>query len=217
MLSFAKTVDSEITLETMRRKRGRAKWNRYDPDVIPLMVSDPDYPVPPEIREAAFQAVKDDCWNYAWFPEAVEAMAETTRTKYGIDATVDDLMITPGVMPCIKLAAMYACKLGDEVIVHEKLVRTIQLHRPERQILREHDPLVQQYAVPVRPDRPVGPGHRCSSRLESVRPPAFPRPWGQVRDLAGRKAVPVRVVHAAAPEDWQSPCAEAQTRRGTAA
>jgi aspartate/methionine/tyrosine aminotransferase len=121
MPKFAEIVDSEVTLEKMRRKRGRSKWNRYDPDVIPLMLSDPDYPVPPEIREAALQAVKDDCWNYAWFPEAIEAMAETTRTKYGIDATVDDLMITPGVAPGIKLSAMYACKPGDEVIVQSHM------------------------------------------------------------------------------------------------
>lgn len=118
---FAEIVDNEVTLETMRRKRGRAKWNRHDSDVIPLMLSDPDYPVPLEIREAALQAIKDDCWNYAWFPEAVEAMAETTRIKYGIDATVNDLMITPGVSPSIKLAAMYACKPGDEVIVQSHM------------------------------------------------------------------------------------------------
>jgi len=122
MPSFAEIVDRDITLEKMRCKRGRSKWNRYDPDVIPLMVSDPDYPVPSEIREAALQAIEDDCWNYSWFPEAREAMAETTRTKYGIkETTVDDLIVTPGVSPCIKLSAMYACKPGDEVMVQSTM------------------------------------------------------------------------------------------------
>jgi len=120
--SFAEIVDSEITLEKMRSKWGRSKWNRYDPDVIPLMVSDPDYPAPSEVREAALQAIEDDCWNYSWFPEALEAMAETTRTKYGIGGTtVDDILVTPGVSPCIKLSAMYACKPGDEVIIESTM------------------------------------------------------------------------------------------------
>ena len=122
MPSFAEIIDRDITLENMRCKRGRSKWNRYDPDVIPLMVSDPDYPVPSEIREAALQAIEDDCWNYSWFPEAREAMAETTRTKYGMkETTVDDLIVTPGVSPCIKLSAMYACKPGDEVMVQSTM------------------------------------------------------------------------------------------------
>lgn len=121
MPSFSEIVDSEVTLEKMRRKRGRAKWNRYDPDVIPLMLSDPDYPVPTEIEEAAIQAVKDECWNYTWFPETVDAMAETTRTKYEIEATTDDILITPGVSPSIKLATMYACKPGDEIIVQSHM------------------------------------------------------------------------------------------------
>lgn len=121
MPSFAETVDKEITLEKMRRKRGRSKWNRYDPDVIPLMLSDPDYPAPPEIKETAIQAIEDECWNYSWFPESIEAMAETTRTKYGVEATTDDLLVTPGVSPSIKLSAMYACKPGDEVIIQSTM------------------------------------------------------------------------------------------------
>lgn len=115
--NFAKLVDNKITLENMRQKRGRSKWNRYDPDVIPLMLSDPDFPVPKEVGEAAIQAINDECWNYDWFPETTEAMVETTKTKYGVEATADDILVVQGVAPSIKLAAMYACKPSDEVIV----------------------------------------------------------------------------------------------------
>jgi aspartate/methionine/tyrosine aminotransferase len=106
----------------MRCKRGRVKWNRFEPDVIPLFISDPDYPVPSEIRETAIQAIEDDCWNYSWFPETLETMAETTRNKYGIEnVSVDDIIVTPGVSPSIKLSAMYACKPGDEVIIQSTM------------------------------------------------------------------------------------------------
>lgn len=118
MSEFIERIDREITLEKMIQRRGRSKWHRNDPDVIPFMLADTDYPVPKEIEEAALGAVKDQCWNYSWFPESLEAMAETARTKHGIvDATVNDLLVTPGVSPCIKLSAIYACKPGDEIVV----------------------------------------------------------------------------------------------------
>ena len=117
MATFAETVDEKVTLEKMNQRRGRRKWNRYDPDVIPLHDCSPDYPVPPEVEEAATQAIKDGCFEYAWFPETLEAMAETTRTKYKIESTAEDLMIVPGVQPSLWLSTIYACEPGDEVIL----------------------------------------------------------------------------------------------------
>ena len=104
--SFAETVDREITLERMNKKRGRRKWGRYGADVIPFWYSSPDYPVPPEVKEAAARAVEDECFEYPWFPETLEAMAETTRSKYRIDSTVDDIKVIPGVEPIQKLSKM---------------------------------------------------------------------------------------------------------------
>jgi len=117
LTTFAEIVDEEVTLEKMRQKRGRRKWKTYDPDVIPLYYCSPDYPVPPEVKEASIQAIKDECFDYGWFPETVEAMAETTGTKYHIESTTEDIKVIPGLMPSLWLATMYACKPGDEVIV----------------------------------------------------------------------------------------------------
>jgi cystathionine beta-lyase len=117
MATFAEMVDQEVTLEKMRQRKGSQKWNTHDPDVIPLYFCSPDYPVPPEVNEAATQAVLERCYEYAWFPETTEAMAETTRSKYGIESTVEDVMVVPGVMPSLWLSTMYACKPGDEVIL----------------------------------------------------------------------------------------------------
>jgi len=115
--SFAEKVDREITLEHMNNMRGRRKWKRYGADVIPFWYSSPDYPVPPEVKEAAARAISDECFEYPYFPETMEAMAETTRSKYRIDATVDDIKVIPGVEPTLYLSTMYACKPGDEVIL----------------------------------------------------------------------------------------------------
>ena len=111
--SFAETVDRTITLEHMNKMRGRRKWKRYGEDVIPFWYSSPDYPVPQEVKDAAAQAIEDECFEYSWFPETLEAMAETTRTKYQIDSTVDDIKVIPGVEPSLYLSTMYACKPGD--------------------------------------------------------------------------------------------------------
>jgi len=117
MVTFSEMVDAEVTMEKMKQKRGSQKWNTYDPDVIPLYFCSPDYPVPPEVTEAASKAVEDGCYEYAHFPETLEAMAETTSTKYGIEASTEDVMVVPGVMPSMWLSTMYACKPGDEVIL----------------------------------------------------------------------------------------------------
>ena len=117
MATFAEMVDREVTLEKMRQRKGSQKWNTHDPDVIPLYFCSPDYPVPPEVNETASQAVQDRCYEYAWFPKTTEAMAETTSTKYGIESTVKDVMVVPGVMPSLWLSTMYACRPGDEVIL----------------------------------------------------------------------------------------------------
>lgn len=115
--SFAETVDREITLEHMNKVRGRRKWKRYGADVLPFWYSSPDYPVPSEVKEAAARAIEDECFEYPWFPETLEAMAETTRSKYLIDSTVEDIKVIPGVEPSLYLSTMYACKPGDEVIL----------------------------------------------------------------------------------------------------
>ena len=117
LASFAEVVDKEVTLEKMRQKRGRRKWNVYDPDVIPLYYCSPDYPVPLEVKKAAIQAINDECFEYAWFPETVEAMANTTRKKFKIESTTEDIKVIPGLMPSLWLTTLYACKSGDEVIV----------------------------------------------------------------------------------------------------
>ena len=48
-------------------------------------------------------------------------MAETMRTKNKIEATVDDIKVTPGVDPIMPISAMVACEPGDEVIVQSTM------------------------------------------------------------------------------------------------
>ena len=43
----------------------------------------------------------------------------------------------------------------DNVVVHEQLARRVDLHPPQAQVLREHQPLVEQDAVAFRKRRPV--------------------------------------------------------------
>jgi aspartate/methionine/tyrosine aminotransferase len=124
MYDFSNIVDTEVTLKKMKRKRGRAKWNRHDPDVIPVDIACPDYPVPHEIEDAAIQAIKDGCWGYAWFPETFEAIAETVRTKYEMEATLDDIKITPSTEPTLAIPALIACKPGDEIIIQSTMYTT---------------------------------------------------------------------------------------------
>ena len=109
-------VFNSVTLDMMRHVKG-SKWGLYGPDVIPMWLADPDFPVAMEIKRALIEAVQDEDLFYAPDREAREAMAEKVKRRNGIDAEAADIMVTQGVSPGMWLAVKYACQPGDEVIV----------------------------------------------------------------------------------------------------
>jgi bifunctional pyridoxal-dependent enzyme with beta-cystathionase and maltose regulon repressor activities len=111
---------NSATIEGMLASPG-IKWHRDPPDVIPLWLADPDFPVALEIKKALLNAVQDDDLFYNSDLPAREAMAEKITRRNGLETTADDIMITQGVNPGMWLAVRYACKPGDEVIVTDPM------------------------------------------------------------------------------------------------
>jgi bifunctional pyridoxal-dependent enzyme with beta-cystathionase and maltose regulon repressor activities len=103
------------TVEGMLEAPGM-KWHRHPPDVIPMWVADPDFPVAMEIKKALLNAVHDEDLFYNSDRKVREAMAEKIGKRNGLEAEADDVMITQGVIPNMWLAAKYACNPGDEVL-----------------------------------------------------------------------------------------------------
>ena len=104
------------TIERMRN-RPSLKWGRDSPDVIPLWIASPDYPIAPEIKDSLLKAVESEDLYYNTDTGAKEAMAEKVTRVNNIEATPDDIMIIQGVDPSIWLAIRHTCKPGDEVVI----------------------------------------------------------------------------------------------------
>jgi bifunctional pyridoxal-dependent enzyme with beta-cystathionase and maltose regulon repressor activities len=98
------------------------RWRRDPPDVIPLTVADPDFHVAPEIKSAIISAVANDEFGYSFSDRSLhEKCASKIAEKNGIPATAEDVLPTNGVISGMWIAARYACKEGDEVIVNDPM------------------------------------------------------------------------------------------------
>ncbi len=113
-------IFNSATIEGMLAAPGE-KWHRDPPDIIPLYLADPDFPVASAIKRALLNAVHDEDLFYNYDDETREAMAAKIVRRNGLEATVDDIMITQGVIPGMWLAIRYACRAGDEVIVNDPM------------------------------------------------------------------------------------------------
>jgi len=113
-------IFNSATIEGMLAAPG-IKWHRDPSDVIPLWLADPDFPTAPEIKRALINAVQDEDLFYGDDKKTREAMAAKLRKRNGLDVTLDNVMITQGVIPGMWLALQYACKPGDEVVVTDPM------------------------------------------------------------------------------------------------
>lgn len=111
---------NSATVEGMLAAPGR-KWHRDPPDVIPVWLADPDFPIAPQIKRVLINAVHDEDLFYGDDDKAREAMAVKIVDRNGLEVSADDVMVTQGVTPAMWLAIRHACKRGDEVIVTDPM------------------------------------------------------------------------------------------------
>jgi bifunctional pyridoxal-dependent enzyme with beta-cystathionase and maltose regulon repressor activities len=97
------------------------KWHTHPPDVIPLFIADPDFPVAMEIKKALLNCIHDEDLFYSFDEPTQEVMAEKVTKKNGVEAKGEDIIITQGVIPAMWLAVNHACRAGDEVIVSDPM------------------------------------------------------------------------------------------------
>lgn len=113
-------IFNAVTLEEIRFNKG-SKWALHGPDVIPMWLADPDFPLAMEIKRALYNAVQDEEVIYWGDQLAREKMAEKVNRVNSINAKPEDIMVTQGIIPGMWLAVKYACKPGDEVVVTDPM------------------------------------------------------------------------------------------------
>jgi len=97
------------------------KWHMNPPDVIPMWIAAPDFPIAPEIKKALHDAVEAEDVFYNTDNDARVAMAEKITRFNKIPVTPDDVMVIQGVDPSLWLAVKHACKPMDEVIITDPM------------------------------------------------------------------------------------------------
>jgi len=111
---------NSATIEGMLAAPGK-KWHTHPPDVIPVWIADPDFPVAMEIKKALLNCIHDEDLFYKFDEPTMAVMAEKVTRRNGLEAKEEDILITQGVIPAMWLAVNHACKAGDEVIVTDPM------------------------------------------------------------------------------------------------
>jgi aspartate/methionine/tyrosine aminotransferase len=110
-------IGTETAFEAAARARALEATGR---DVIHLEIGEPDFDTPRHVSEAASRALLDD--NMTHYPPAVgiaplrAALAADVKRWKGIDATPDQVVVTPGAKPIMFYAMLALINEGDEVI-----------------------------------------------------------------------------------------------------
>lgn len=106
--------------EAQMRSRPSGKWQRYDPDVLPLWVADMDFPPAAPIRAALEAQLAHGSYGYPPFggyPGVRDALVTRLATRFDWRITPDDIQPLGGIIPGLFLGAMATTGPGEQVVV----------------------------------------------------------------------------------------------------
>ena len=95
---------------------------RAGKDIIHLEVGEPDFDTPECINEACHRAIRDGKTHYTHslgLMELREAICEHYYTKYGVNISPDQIVITSGTSPAMFLLFAALLEKGEEVIISD--------------------------------------------------------------------------------------------------
>ena len=115
----AQEIEPFLAVEVFQRAQA---MEREGIDVVHLEFGEPDFETPPVIREAAEKALKDGRTRYAHTLGILplrEAIAEHYHTRYGVDVSPDQILVTAGTSPAMLLLFTTLFDRGDQVILSD--------------------------------------------------------------------------------------------------
>ncbi len=109
-------LGTETAFETLARARALERQGR---NIVHLEIGEPDFDTPPDVRQAAKDALDRGYTHYGpspGLPEAREAVARHQTLRQGYDIQPGRIVITPGGKPIMFFAILALVDEGDEVI-----------------------------------------------------------------------------------------------------
>ena len=111
---------SRLGTETAFEVLARAKeLERQGRDVVHLEIGEPDFDTPRFIKDAAIEALNAGFTHYgpsAGQADVREAIAKVVSAKRGIEASAENVVVTPGAKPILFFSLLSCVERGDEVI-----------------------------------------------------------------------------------------------------
>ncbi|MBX0356649.1 aminotransferase A [Halobacillus sp. Nhm2S1] len=94
--------------------------SHYD-DVISLTIGQPDFPTPPQVKEAGIQAIKDNQTSYthnAGMLPLRKAIQQHVKNAYGLDYNAEEeIIVTIGASQALDITLRTIIQPGDEVLL----------------------------------------------------------------------------------------------------
>jgi aspartate/methionine/tyrosine aminotransferase len=110
-------IGTETAFEAAARGRALEATGR---SVIHLEIGEPDFDTPQHIKDAAARGLLEDGMTHYTAAEGIaplrQAIADDVRRWKGIEATPDQVIVTPGAKPIMFFAMLALINEGDEVI-----------------------------------------------------------------------------------------------------
>jgi aspartate/methionine/tyrosine aminotransferase len=110
-------IGTETAFEAAARGRALEATGRH---VIHLEIGEPDFDTPRHIKDAAARGLLEEGMTHYTAAEGIaplrQAIADDVRRWKGIEATPDQVIVTPGAKPIMFFAMLALVDEGDEVI-----------------------------------------------------------------------------------------------------
>lgn len=105
--------------ETQLRARNTVKWNRFDPDVLPLWVAELDFPTAPAVRDAVRACVDREEFGYPRFDHDAlpNATAAWCAHRYGWAVDPATVRVVPDVLKGVGLAIEFLTRPQSPVLL----------------------------------------------------------------------------------------------------
>lgn len=106
-----------IVMEVLEKAQ---EMERNGINVIHAEVGEPDFDVPPCVREAVVKAIDDGATHYTHSlgnPVLRSRIATLYKKEYGVNFPPENIVVTSGSSPAIFMALRTLCDVGDEVLV----------------------------------------------------------------------------------------------------
>jgi cystathionine beta-lyase len=127
-----------------RRGSNSTKWEAYPPDILPLWVADMDFPAPAPILAALHARVDHGVFGYEAPPRKLqEIVAQRMERLYGWAVTPEMVVLTPGVITGVNLAARTVCLAGEGVLIQPPVYPPFFRVDEIAGVVRQHAPLTQ--------------------------------------------------------------------------